>query len=327
MKDLNEAASGNMTSTPYEIVKPINGFSLLAWARQTVSVDRQSYQRQNRPFSFNRLWHLVSPNLSRPIFIVGSPRSGTTFLGTCIAQLPELSYHFEPVATKSAARYIHNQAWSFGKAKFFYQLVYGWLMRLYADGDLRFAEKTPRNCFLINFLYQAFPDAQFIHIIRDGRDAALSHSKKPWLQAAAANSDRRESSGYRHGPYARFWVEPDRVNEFETTSDIHRCIWAWRRHVSSILKQAQTLPAAQYYELRYENLVSQPEQEAQKLLHYLGIQSSVSSQKLHEAFAQAMATSVGGWKRELSEAQLQQVNQEAGYLLKELGYIHQHEAR
>lgn len=322
MKSVNETTSGKMTSTPHEMVEPIRWSNLLDWARQTVSVDRKSYHSQKRPLSVDRLWHWFSPNLRCPIFIVGSPRSGTTFLGSCIGQLPELSYHFEPVATKSAARYIHNQTWSFAKAKFFYQLVYAWLMRLHGDGDLRFAEKTPRNCFLIDFLFQAFPDAQFIHIIRDGKDAALSHSKKPWLQAASANLDRRESSGYRHGPYARFWVEPERVKEFETTSDIHRCIWAWRRHVSSILEQAQALPAEQYYELRYENLVSQPQQEAQKLLNYLGINSTVSSQKLYEAFAQAKVTSVGSWKREFSEEQCQQVNQEAGSLLRQLGYSH-----
>ncbi|WP_017297397.1 sulfotransferase family protein [Nodosilinea nodulosa] len=303
-----------------ELVKPINWFNLLSWARQTAVVDKKYYHSQSRPFSTSRLWHLAFPNLSRPIFIVGSPRSGTTFLGSCIADIPEISYHFEPVATKAAARYVHSNEWSFSKASRFYHFVYGWLLRLHADGDLRFAEKTPRNCFLISFLHQAFPDAQFVHIIRDGRDAALSHSKKPWLQAASAESNKRESSGYRHGPYPRFWVESDRAHEFETTSDIHRCIWAWRRHVSAILEQAQTLPAAQYYELRYENLVSQPQQEAEQLLDYLGIHNPVSAQCLYQAFAHARADSVGGWQRQLSADQLQHIEQEAGPLLRRLGY-------
>ena len=320
MKDFNEVVLGNMTAMSREVVKPISWLGFLDWARQTVAVDRKYYHRQHRPISTERLRYLVFPNLARPIFIVGSPRSGTTFLGACIAQIPEISYHFEPVATKAAARYIHNREWSFDKAQQFYRRVYAWLMRLHADGDLRFAEKTPRNCFLIDFLYQAFPDAQFIHIVRDGRDAALSHSKKPWLQAAAAQSGKRESSGYRHGPYARFWVEAERVREFEATSDIHRCIWAWRRHVSTILDHVQDLPKGQYYELRYENLVAQPQKEAQKLLDYLEIQNPVSSHELYQAFAQAKTTSVGGWQRELSAEQLQQVNQEAGTLLKQLGY-------
>ncbi|MEL7354084.1 MAG: sulfotransferase [Cyanobacteria bacterium J06560_5] len=258
--------------------------------------------------------------MKRPVFIVGSPRSGTTFLGKCVAELPEISYHFEPVATKAAARYVHSQEWSFERAKRFYYWVYAWLMRLHADGDLRFAEKTPRNCFLINFLFRAFPDAQFIHIIRDGRDAALSHSKKPWLQAASIHSTSRESSGYRHGPYPRFWVEPERTHEFEATTDIHRCIWAWRCHVSAILEQAQQLPASQYYELRYEHLVAQPKKAAQQLLDYLGIEETDSRSKLYQAFATAHQSSVGGWRQALSSQQVQQIHREAGDLLTRLGY-------
>jgi hypothetical protein len=302
------------------VVKPLNWANSPYWLRQTLSVERKTYRQTSRPMSLNRLKGLLHPNLNQPIFILGSPRSGTTFLGSCIAELPEISYHYEPVATKAAARYIYHQEWNFNQAKQYYWAVYAWLMRLHANGDLRFAEKTPRNCFLVDFLYRAFPDAQFIHIIRDGRDSALSHSKQPWLQAAAAKSNLRETSGYRHGPYARFWVETERVHEFETTSDIHRCIWAWRRHVSTILESVQTLPAAQYYELRYENLVTQPQQEAQALLNYLNIHSVESCEKLYHAFARARADSIDGWRRELSAADLQQIDDEAGFLLQRLGY-------
>jgi hypothetical protein len=38
-------------------------------------------------------------------------------------------------------------------------------------------DKSPRNCFKIPFLLAVFPEAQFIHVIRDGRDAVLSIHK------------------------------------------------------------------------------------------------------------------------------------------------------
>ncbi len=302
-------------------VQSLRWLNFLSWTKQTILEDRRSYKRKIRPISTRRVKAMWAPNLRQPLFIIGSPRSGTTFLGSCVAELPEMSYHFEPVATKAAARYVHNGLWDVVKAEKFYRTVYAWLMRLHLDGDLRFAEKTPRNCFLISFLYQAFPDAQFIHIVRDGRDAALSHSKKPWLQAASAQSQKRESSGYLHGPYARFWVEADRKDEFESTSDIHRCIWAWRRHMESILAQTKDLPTEQYYELRYEALVSRPQEEAERLLKYLAIDQAKSQDRLHHAFAQANSSSVGGWQRELSPPQLHQVEQEAGPLLRQLGYL------
>lgn len=310
----------NISYAGNEQIKPIHWYNLLNWAKQTAVFDKKYYYAQARPLSTSRLWHLAFPNLSRPIFIVGSPRSGTTFLGSCIAQIPEISYHFEPVITKAAARPIYNNEWSFGKASYLYRIVYAWLMRLHADGDLRFAEKTPRNCFLIDFLCKAFPDAQFIHIIRDGRDAALSHSKKPWLQAASANLSKREPGGYRYGPYARFWVEEERIPEFESTTDIHRCIWAWRRHVESILSSASNLPPNQYYELRYEDLVANPKEKAEVLLNFLNISSSSSCQQFYTQVSTARLDSVGAWKKELTSEQLNQIDDEAGKLLKKLNY-------
>ena len=321
MKSSNLVAPVNTIALPRPKIAPIDWSSLLNWLDKTTSADRKYYQKQSRSMSVNRLWHLIFPNLNAPIFIIGSPRSGTTFLGSCIAELPETSYHFEPVATKAAARYVHTDEWSIAKARRFYRFVYAWLMRIHADGDLRFADKTPRNCFLIDFFHQAFPHAQFVHIIRDGRDAALSHSKKPWMQAAQAQSTKHEPGGYRYGPYARFWVEPERVSQFESTSDIHRCIWAWRRHTESALNVVPKLAKHQYHELRYESLVATPKAEADRLLDFLNITEWESRQRFHQAVSNVRPDSVGLWKKELSLEQLRQVEQEAGELLQKLNYV------
>lgn len=304
------------------VADPFQWSNLPRWVRRTIAADRREYQRQFRPLTIQRVGRLVIPNMRRPIFIVGAPRSGTTFLGACLGELPEISYHFEPVATKAATRLIYENCWSTLKARWFFRTVYAWLMRLHLDGDLRFAEKTPQISFIIPFLVRAFPDAQFIHILRDGRDAALSYSKKPWLQAAQAQSGKAEPGGYAYGPYARFWVESERVKEFETTSDLHRCIWGWRRFTESVLAAAAQLPTGQYHELRYESLVSNPTLEADRLLDFLQISNSKSRSVFHGAIAQARPDSVGQYRRELLESQLQEIDREAGTLLRRLGYVH-----
>ena len=293
--------------------------NILRWARWTMMADLRRYRSKSQPVSGKRLWHAVVPNLQRPIFVVAAPRSGTTFLGQCLAALPEISYHFEPIATKIAARYVYQEKWSYTKARFFYRQVYSWLMRIHFDGHLRFAEKTPRNCFIVPFLFKAFPDAQFVHIIRDGRDAALSHSKKPWLRAASQGSGEKEPGGYLHGPYARFWVE--REEEFETTTDIHRCIWAWRRHAESALAAGTYLPTSQYHEVRYESLVSNSREEAERLLNFLDVSDPFARHQFHDAVAHANQDSVGRWQHELSAEQLVEIEREAGPLLRQLGYL------
>lgn len=295
-------------------------FVFLKLIRQTVVRDRQRYKPKSRPSSRQRLWRLIDPNLQRPIFLVGAPRSGTTFLGECLAVLPEISYHFEPIATKAASRFVYGGHWTMEKARGFYRSVYSWLLRQHLDADLRFAEKTPRNCFLILFLSDAFPDAQFIHIIRDGRDAALSYSKKPWLQAATSGSGRMEPGGHKVGAFTRFWVEPERVHEFETTSDIHRCIWAWRRFAASAIEAAAQLPPDRYHELRYESLACNPEDEAKQLLNFIGITDANSRDLFHQAVSKVNSNSIGQWRQALSDEQLQQIEQEAGQLLRQLNY-------
>ncbi len=301
-------------------VKPITWRNLPGLARRTARADKSRYFSKKRAMTLGRLRYMLAPNLQNPIFIIGAARSGTTFLGDCLAELPELSYHFEPVATKAAARYVYEGQWGKVKASIFYRGVYAWLMRIHGDGDLRFAEKTPRNSMIIPFLNDVFPNAQFVHIIRDGRDAALSHSKKPWLQASQSNSGMAEPGGYSFGPYAQFWVEPERAQEFEQTSDIHRCIWAWVRLTEAALAASADLPAPRYHELRYESLVSNPAREADQLLDFLQIHNSESRQILHDAVARAKPDSVGQWKNQLSDSQLQQIDLEAGWLLRQLGY-------
>src|SRR5215472_14776854 len=54
----------------------------------------------------------LDPRLHRPVFIIGAPRSGTTFLGNSLGRLPEISYHFEPRLTKAAARCVYDGSWT-----------------------------------------------------------------------------------------------------------------------------------------------------------------------------------------------------------------------
>jgi hypothetical protein len=263
---------------------------------------------------------LLWPGLDRPLFIVGAPRSGTTFLGRCIGALPEISYHFEPIATKAVARAVYEGTATRGRLGHVYRGTYRWLMRLHGDGDLRFAEKTPRNCFLIDFLSDEFPESQFVHIVRDGRDVTTSLREKPWLRAESRATDRREPGGYRYGPYPRFWVEPQRREEFGRVSDERRCAWSWRRHTECARDAAPDLGPSRYLEVRYEDLVDTPELWAARILDFIGIALEDSRRRFLDVVAGASAASVGRWRDELTAEQLADVRAEAGELLDDLGY-------
>lgn len=256
--------------------------------------------------------------LRRPVFLVGAPRSGTTFLGECTGTLPDISYFNEPTVTKYAAGCVYREAWPRWLMTRYYRLSYsGLLWASGAEGE-RLAEKTPRNCFLLPFLISAFPDARVVHLIRDGRDAALSWSRKPWLREDSLRRERREDGGYPYGPHPRFWVEPDRREEFFSTSDIHRCIWGWRRHVEAAREAARSsLPEEAYLEVRYERLVKAPLDVGGRIAAHLGARPAVP---FREKLKAARPDSVGRWRAELAPGELEDVRREAGGLLADLGY-------
>jgi Sulfotransferase family len=261
----------------------------------------------------------LDPRLHRPVFVIGAPRSGTTFLGSCLGRLPEISYHYEPRLTKAAARCVYDGSWSARRAAAVFRLSYSALLLAALDGGHRFAEKNPENSFLVPFLAAEFPGAQFIHIVRDGRDAAVSHAEKPWLAAASAVSGQRGMAGQLHGPRARWWVEPPRREEFAQVSDIARSAWCWRRFTEAALDGVAKLPPGRAEEVRYEAMVSDPAATADRLAGFLGT-SPVGRGELRAAMARARPDSVGRWRATLSGQDVAEMEAEIGPLLTRLGY-------
>lgn len=297
--------------------EPIKATNLHEWAWRTYhQLDRRGDIWRGDP-GLADLSALIWPPLDDPIFVVGAPRSGTSFLGYAIGEMPGISYHHEPIATKNATRYVHHGEWPDWWARLFFKSVYRWLLRLTGEAGQRFAEKTPRNSLLVPFLADTFPDAKFIHIIRDGRDATVSLSRKPWLEE---ESDP-EASDYPlpRGPWPRAWVEPDRRDEFRQTNDLHRCIWAWRSHVEHAINAGRSLSEDRYVEIRYEAMPTDPEGVAERLVDFIG-EDDQSRQALARELSEAHDTSIGQWRKAFTDEDREIVEQEAGDLLAELGY-------
>ena len=179
-----------------------------------------------------------------PVFIVGCPRSGTTLLRNLLSSHPHLAFrgesHFIPSflgrhgdppderAARKLATEILNLRWvrdwglelvpgDFAAERSFSAIV----ARLYAEvvrveGKRRWGDKTPQYVLEIPLLFRLFPDARVLHIIRDGRDVALSWlavnfgpenvytSALEWRKyVEAGRGAAREFPGGRHGTALR----------------------------------------------------------------------------------------------------------------------------
>lgn len=304
-----------------EAPTPLSWRTLPAWIRSTRRVDDEHYRQPALPASHRRpLGRYVRADLSGAVFVVGAPRSGTSFLGATFQALPGFSYHYEPPLAKALARVAVEEDWSERRWRRASRALYMWLLCRHGDGDRRLAEKTPQNCFVVDRLARALPDARFVHIVRDGRDAALSYRDKPWLSDRLAGSGKRETGGYPLGPTPRFWVEPGRRAEFRETSDLHRCIWAWRRHTEAACESLSRLPAHRSFELRYEDLVEDPRGHGARLLDFVGVEAPASREAALAHLAGARREGVGRWRAELAGPEAKRVREEASATLARLGY-------
>jgi hypothetical protein len=248
----------------------------------------------------------IGPLDDRLVFVVGSPRSGTTFLADAIGSVPGFVDLGEVAPVKAAVPELAALAPEEAARRL--RRILAVARRAGLVGSVRAVEQTPEVAHLLPAVRIAFPDARIVHMVRDGRDVACSLLEKQWLGGGRRTSD---DAGVAFGSYARFWVESDRKDEFEGASDARRAAWVWRSYLGAA--RASGVPV---HEIRYERLAEASEAVAEELAAFLAAPAA----PLAAALGRVHAESVGRWRRDLDEAQLADVMDEAGGLLRELGY-------
>jgi hypothetical protein len=114
--------------------------------------------------------------LKKPIIILGAPRSGTTLLSKVLGQHRDVAHLIEPRMTW---RYGNDQKSDMLRPEDARPKVIAHIRKRFADfvrksGKSRLVEKTPSNSLRPAFVNKVFPDAKFVHIIRNGYDSCLA---------------------------------------------------------------------------------------------------------------------------------------------------------
>jgi len=277
---------------------------------------------------------------SKPIFIGGCGRSGTTLLRIVLgvhSQFyagPELNIHTNLIHNlEDKYPYVPKKAYLLYDKKKIKQLseefdisqsdirhirnstsclagfINLFMNRVAKTHDKpRWIEKTPKNVTILPFLFEYFPKARFIHVIRDGRDVACS---------------------LRHHPkYKRVNGEKVRTHKNRL---IRNCTDRWINDVSAGLEYRDD---PRYYEVRYEHFVRAPKDTLSNLLDFLEVSFEEKLLSHHEhaddepafflpsqnAVEPINDSSVGRWKTDLSQKEAQTVERKAGDLLRRLRY-------
>ena len=179
----------------------------------------------------------------------------------------------------------------------------------------RYGDGSPDLLYSAEMLVSAFPDARFVQVIRDGRDAVAGMladtDTLAWFQPGFANLDTEFPN-----PFLGVENETDRAGWTEL-SLAGKCAMRWRSAVRVSARLRATLSAQQLTTIRYEELVTKPDNAAGLVSEFVG--AEVSAVALQDPVPQ-IAPEPGSWRRTLSTEQATEVEKVAGAELRRVGY-------
>jgi hypothetical protein len=257
-----------------------------------------------------------------PIVVGGCGRSGTTLLRVMLDSHPRICCGPESSVFRRRALDPDALADRFGLARRDIRATYDAAasrpafieafatLCLQASGKARWAEKTPRNISRIGAIFHFFPDARFVHVLRDGRDVACSLRTHP-----------------RHA------VVDGKLVPLDTWKPLAACARRWRDDIEC---SRPWWNDPRFHTLRYEELVRDPGAVLRRLMTFLdepwddallAHPAEGSSPRDVTRFAQnpeavgaVNASSIGRWERDLDVKDRRIFKRIAGRLLVELGY-------
>ena len=176
----------------------------------------------------------------------------------------------------------------------------------------RYGDASPDLLYCARVLVDAFPDAQLVQVVRDGRDVVADmladESALAWFRPSFANVESEFPNPF-------FGVEtPAEQASWTSMSLAGKCALRWRGAVRLAARLRRDLSQEQLTTLRYEDVVRRPRQAAVAVSDFLGAPASaVALQAAHSAGA-------GVWRRRLTLEQVSDVEKVAGEELRRVGY-------
>jgi omega-hydroxy-beta-dihydromenaquinone-9 sulfotransferase len=171
-------------------------------------------------------------------------------------------------------------------------------------GGRRFINKNTRNTRRVRFLHELFPDAVFVHVIRDPRATVSSLLRVAFW------------------PDLRFWWRGNRTATQLGTEGVKSVTLAaelWARDVGAALQDSTTLDSSAYIQLRYEELVANPRAEVERVLTFAGVDWDSSFESVFRSFD--IMDRAFGYKNHLGDDEIKLIDEVARPVTSALAYL------
>ena len=295
---------------------------------------------------------------SNVAFIVGCGRSGTTILADTLNRIDGLAHWYEPYfiwdyhlgqlrdnlrqaghASETVRRFIRREFQRF-QEKSRAKIV---------------VDKSPEHCFAIPFIREIFPEAKWIHLIRDGRDVTVS-MYRGWRKRAEMVRQKNllnlaNTAGEMLGrqPFWRnrmqaVWFELKSASSLNLLNFFNKSKWEgnvgygarfngwrealavnpvitfnamqWAESVTAVRLGLADLSNEQSVEIRYEQFVCDPYGTIQDLCAFLNVDVGLRAADIEHVHRGR----VGGWQQNLDIKERELTAPVLNDLLIELGY-------
>lgn len=280
---------------------------------------------------------------ANPVILLGTQRSGTTWLGSVLGAHPAFAYYEEPRhvwcwgnastpddrlteahATPRVCAHIHA---AFGE-------------HVQKLGGESLCEKTPSNCLRVPFINAVYPEAKLLLVVRDGRSVIRSTAEimaggvptsgivsralktPPWEWPAytgkLVSTLKQKVTGKSldfwgpRPPGWKQWLEHDHPDVVLAKQWAHTVRTAY----DDLLRLGE--PGRAFFMFRYEDMAREPETTMTDLAAFLGIQSP--DKLIDAAVRTAKPETIDAWRDEIEDETLDRVRPEMEPMLNRLGY-------
>lgn len=227
--------------------------------------------------------------VEKPIFVIGTGRSGTTILGVVLSMHQQVGFLNEPKAMWHQIYDTEDLIGSYSRGKADYRLdatvvtesiattayrLYGAYLR--TVGASRVVDKYPELIFRVPFVKAIFPDAKFVFLVRNGWDTCQSIDS--WSKRLGTNvqADTHDWWGVNNRKWhllvEQVAAENPALKEHLTaianyTDHTNMAAVEWILTMQEGLKLVEQDPD-HIYLLKYEDLAAQPRNSLQQLLDF-----------------------------------------------------------
>lgn len=263
----------------------------------------------------------------QPLIVVGAAGSGTRMLRDLLAQLPGCgtwrvddtnfiwrhgNEHFASdeltadLVTDAVRRHIRRQFYCLAASRNLNTVV----------------ERSYANCLRLAFVDRVFPEARFVHLVRDGRDAAVAARERWQARPHVMNALRQarymplRSVAVTMGSYLSrrlgiggsgkgqpvVWG-PRYTSLYEDLRHgtlLEVCAMQWKQCVDAATQYLRTLPRERFREFKYEEFVTVPEAQLMQIAEFAQVPLDAATSRRLTA---AVRASHIGQGRELIDAE------------------------